>query len=181
MTERRVTYIVTERNCLNQIRIKAQRLAYCARYTRNQLNVQYTAGYIVVFIKREHLRFIRIAVEIGAMYNFIRIPYKCGSDSACLVTPVISAQGVFFFKSINRKIIFLSVIFYLFRNIIGKFFVIQHYFHPDNYITDTGKNQFLRKYKNIIICRLVNAGRTINAFVLNVESCNNTVKGLFFG
>ena len=76
--------------------------------------MQYAMGYIVVFIKREHLRFIRIAVEIRAVDNFIRIPYKRGSDSGRLIPFVISAQCVFFVKSKSRKIIVSPVIYNLF-------------------------------------------------------------------
>ena len=114
VTKRRVTYIMPERNRLYQIKIKAQRLAYCARNARDELNMQYAVGYIVVFIKREHLRFIRIAIEIGTVDNFIRIPYKRGSNSGRLIPFVISAQCVFFVKSKSRKIIVSPVIYNLF-------------------------------------------------------------------
>ena len=89
VTERRMTYVVTYGNGFNQIEIEPQNLAYGAGYPGNQLDVRRATGYIVVFVKRKHLRLVAASVKKRAVDNFIRVHGELRPDEFGIVSGVI--------------------------------------------------------------------------------------------
>ena len=86
MRKRRMPDVMPQGNRLNQVEIEVQGAADGARNAGYQLHMQAAARYVVIADERKHLRFVRIAVEIRAVHNFIHIMQESWSPDAARIT-----------------------------------------------------------------------------------------------
>ena len=96
----------TEQNLLkafageSQARNRYTFFAKRARNPRNELHVQTSMRNIVVFAQGKHLRFVRIAVVVRTMQNFIHVADKRSAPYACVVVRIVfSAERVAIVKT----------------------------------------------------------------------------------
>ncbi len=75
-----MTEVVTERYRLGKIDVEIERVRYIARYTAYYLHVQHAPRYIVVFIKRQHLRFVLHAAVCGQVYYLADVANERGTE-----------------------------------------------------------------------------------------------------
>ena len=83
--ERRLADVVTERDRLDQIEVQVQRLADGAGDAGNELHMQRAAADVVVFIKRKHLRFVRVAVIKRTVDDLVAVADERRADHVRLV------------------------------------------------------------------------------------------------
>ena len=127
VSEGRMSKIVTESNGFNQVKIETQSGTNGARNAGYELNVQTATGDIIVFIEREHLRFVGIAIIKGAVQDLIYIVNKGrapnGGNIFCQINSSLYLPVI---KSHRRKSCALSCLLNLFCNFTGKDFKLWH-------------------------------------------------------
>ena len=127
MAEGSVPYIMAERYRLDKVKIKPERLSDSSRYSWNKLNVEGTTGDVVVFIEREDLCLVGIAVVIGAVYYLVYVMDKCCTPYARLVScSDVASVCVFLIKSNGRNASVFSIRYYFGFDFFGKCFVSSH-------------------------------------------------------
>ena len=105
MTKGGMPDVVAKRYGFDKVEIKPQRATDSPCDTRNQLHVQASMRDVVVFVERKDLCFVRIAVVIGTVQNFVDVANERATERACIVVGVVfSAQRTFFVARNGRKI-----------------------------------------------------------------------------
>ena len=133
MSKRRMTDVMSDRNCLDQIQIQVQRLSNVTRCSRYKLYMRCASGNIIVFIQRKHLCFIRITVIIRDMHDLFTIPDKCRAPDCLLIMCHIPADHVFIGTCIWIFYMVLPVFPDSFLKFFGKWYIIfclAHSFPP---------------------------------------------------
>ncbi len=73
MSIRNMADIMTEGNCLDKVFIKAETSSYRPRNLRNELDMDYTMGNMVVFDERENLGLIDVPRVCPCMDDSVRV------------------------------------------------------------------------------------------------------------
>jgi hypothetical protein len=98
VTEWSVTDVVTKRDSLDKIKIEIQGLSDSPCDSGYKLNVKSAPRYIVVSVEGENLRFIGIAIVVGAVQNFVNVANERGPPDVGTVFFAVSANDVFLAK-----------------------------------------------------------------------------------
>ena len=124
VSERSVSYIVSESYRLNKVKVKVKGSTDSSCNTRNYLHVQSASRYIVILIKGEYLRFIGIAVIIRAVHNLVRITHIRRTPNRLLVRIGITSYGISTFcteiRTCSARNILFNPLTYLRRELFIK-------------------------------------------------------------
>ena len=159
VTEGRVSYIVTEGNCLDKVEVEIKHRANRARYTRYKLNVKCATGDIVVLIEGKHLRLIGIAIVVGAVHNLINVTHVRRPPDGLLIEALISSDSIRTLRSKVRARVILYILPYSLGNLGRELFIISLvHIYSDNFfcnyfiiniLASQEKNTYIIKNKSL--------------------------------
>jgi hypothetical protein len=121
VTERSVTYIVSESDSLDQIEIKPESRADRSRDPGNELNVKRPSRNIVVSVERKHLGLVCIAVIVRTVKDLVDVADESRApDAGTVAFSVLSAYDIAFVKRKGPGSSVFSIVCYSLRNLLRK-------------------------------------------------------------